>query len=145
MNMRWEFQRLAFKNGVLSSSWEVFADGFAEKDTIRSSSDAAHRPMGIAMGPDGSLYISDSAVGKIWRIMYKGDKENFTTDQLVKMDKRKRLVHLRTPDKIKDNLAQGIADEGQKIYSVYCISCHQRDGQGDGSRYPSLVESDWVN
>ncbi len=101
-----------FRNGVPSSSWEVFADGFAEKDTIRSSGDAAHRPMGIAMGPDGSLYISDSVTGKIWRIMYKGDKENFMTDQLAKMEKRKMLIHLKTPDKINDNLSQSIADEG---------------------------------
>jgi glucose/arabinose dehydrogenase/mono/diheme cytochrome c family protein len=133
-----------FRNGAPSSSWEVFADGFAGKDTIRSSRDAAHRPMGIAMGPDGSLYISDSVIGKVWRIMFKGDKENFTTDQLVKMEERKTLIHLKTPDKITDNLSNSMADEGQKIYNVYCISCHQADGRGDGSRYPSLVESDWV-
>jgi len=133
-----------FRNGVLSNSWEVFADGFAETDTIRSSSDAAHRPMGIAMGPDGSLYISDSVTGKIWRIMYRGDKQNFTTNQLAKMEERKTLIHLKAPDPIKDNLSKSMADEGQKIYNLYCISCHQRDGRGDGSRYPSLVESDWV-
>ena len=64
--------------------------------------------------------------------------------QLAKMEKRKMLTHLNTPDKIKDNLARGMADEGQKIYNVYCISCHQEDGIGDGSRYPPLGESDWV-
>lgn len=134
-----------FKNGAPSGSWEVFADGFAEKETILSPRDAAHRPMGIAMGPDGSLYISDIVTGKIWRIMYKGDKENFGPDQLAKMEKRKMLTHLKTPDKIKDNLVKGMADEGQKIYNVYCISCHQADGKGDEGRYPSLVESDWVS
>lgn len=133
-----------FRNGAPSGPWEVFADGFAQKDTIVSSSDAAHRPMGIAMGPDGSLYISDIVTGKIWRIMFRGDKENFGTDQLAKMEKRKMLTHLKTPDKIKDNLAKGMADEGQKIYNTYCIACHQGDGKGDGSRYPPLVESDWV-
>lgn len=134
-----------FKNGVPSGPWEVFADGFVERDTIRSSGDVAHRPMGIAMGPDGSLYISDSKVGKIWRVIYTGDKEQFTTDQLVSMEKRKTLLHLKTPDKIKDNLSGGIADAGQKIYNIYCIACHQGDGKGDGSRFPSLVESDWVS
>ncbi len=133
-----------FKNGLPSSSWEVFADGFAGKEIIVSSSEAAHRPMGIAMGPDGSLYISDSVTGKIWRIMYKGSKALFGTDQLAKMEKRKMLTHLRTPDKIRDNLAEEIANEGQKIYNVYCVSCHQQDGAGDGSRYPPLGESDWV-
>ena len=133
-----------FKNGVPSGSWEVFADGFAEKETMVSNREAAHRPMGIAMGPDGSLYISDIVTGKIWRIMYKGDKENFGTDQLAKMEKRKMLTHLKTPDKIKDNLVLGMVDEGEKIYNIYCMSCHQGNGKGDGSRYPTLVESDWV-
>ncbi|RAJ91011.1 glucose/arabinose dehydrogenase [Larkinella arboricola] len=133
-----------FKNGVPSGSWEVFADGFAEQETIVSSSDAAHRPMGIAMGADGSLYISDIVTGKIWRIMYKGNKENFGTDQLAKMEGRKMLKHLKTPDKVKDNLVKGMADEGQKIYTAYCISCHQKNGKGDGNRYPPLEESDWV-
>ncbi len=133
-----------FTNGTPSGSWEVFADGFAESETLVSSTDAAHRPMGIAMGPDGSLYISDSVTGKIWRIMYKGSKTNFGANHLAKMEKRKTLTHLRTPDKIKDNLAKNMADEGQKTYNLYCISCHQKDGMGDGSRYPALGESDWV-
>jgi glucose/arabinose dehydrogenase len=135
---------IPFINGVPSTSWEVFADGFAEQETIVSSSEAAHRPMGIAMGPDGSLYASDLVTGKIWRIMFRGGKEKFGKDQLAKMEKRKMLTHIRTPDKIKDNLAKGMADEGQKIYNIYCISCHQEDGKGDGSRYPPLGESDWV-
>lgn len=134
-----------FKNGMPSGFWEVFADGFAEKETIWSTRDAAHRPMGIAMGPDGSLYISDSVKGKIWRILYKGDKENFGTDQLAEMEKRKMLTHLRTPEKINDNLDKVIANEGQRIYNGYCIVCHQGDGKGDLARnYPSLLESDWV-
>tara|TARA_R110000868_G_scaffold79514_1_gene226243 strand:+ start:5532 stop:7274 length:1743 start_codon:yes stop_codon:yes gene_type:complete len=133
-----------FKNGVPSGDWEIFADGFAGKDTIVSSSDAAHRPMGLAMGPDGSLYVTESVNGKIWRILYKGEKEGFVTDQLAKMEKRKMLTHIKTPDRIKDNLAIGMANEGQKIYNTYCISCHQADGNGDGNRYPPLVESDWV-
>lgn len=134
-----------FKNGAPSGSWEVFADGFAENETLSSSSAAAHRPMGIAMGPDGSLYVSDIVTGKIWRIMYKENRGTFGKDQLAIMEKRKMLTHLKTPDKVKDNLVKGIADEGRKVYNLYCTSCHQENGKGDGSRYPSLVESDWVS
>ncbi len=49
-------------------TWETFADGFRNE---MDPSDHA-RPVGVAMGPDGSLYVSDSVQGRIWRIMYAG-------------------------------------------------------------------------
>lgn len=133
-----------FRNGAPVGTWEVFADGFAGKDTLASATEAAHRPMGLAMGPDGSLYVSDIVTGKIWRIMYKGNRGMFGTDQLAAMEKRKLLTHLRTPDPVRDNLARGLANEGRRIYTLYCLACHQKDGMGDGNRYPPLGGSDWV-
>jgi glucose/arabinose dehydrogenase len=67
---------IPFNNGVPTGEWEVFADGFAGVDTIVNTSDARYRPMGLATGPDGSLYITDSRKGKIWRIIYRGGQEN---------------------------------------------------------------------
>jgi glucose/arabinose dehydrogenase len=61
-----------FKNGKPSGDWEVFADGFAGIETIQSPDQAAHRPTGLAQGPDGSLYVSDDAGGTIYRIVYNG-------------------------------------------------------------------------
>jgi glucose/arabinose dehydrogenase len=60
-----------FQNGRPVGGYEVFADGFAGEGPIESSRDAEHRPMGLAVGPDGSLYISDSVEGKIWRVMHQ--------------------------------------------------------------------------
>ncbi|MBZ5859318.1 c-type cytochrome [Flavihumibacter profundi] len=134
-----------FKDGKPSGPWEVFADGFSGMDTIVNTSDAAGRPMGIAMGPDGSLYISDSKRGRIWRIMYKGDKQTFGAAELAAMEKRKMVAHIRTPDEVADNLEKGEMAGGEKIYSMYCIACHQKDGKGDNSRFPALDSSDWVN
>jgi glucose/arabinose dehydrogenase len=34
---------------------------------------ARHRPVGLAVGPDGSLYISDDRGGRIWRVFWKGE------------------------------------------------------------------------
>ena len=59
-----------FGGGEPEGSHETFADGFAGPD--RSA--PVHRPMGLAEGPDGSLYIADSREGRIWRVMYTGDR-----------------------------------------------------------------------
>lgn len=134
-----------FEDKFPSGPWEVFADGFAQTDTIISSKDAAYRPMGLAMGPDGSLYVSDDVKGKIWRIMFKGNKEKFGEMQLAEMEERKATrLSIRTPDEVKDNLAVGMAVGGHAVYNSYCISCHQADGKGDGSRFPPLDGSEWV-
>lgn len=48
---------------------EVFADGFTGAEgPVESPRDAEFRPMGLAVSPDGALYISDSQRGRIWRI-----------------------------------------------------------------------------
>lgn len=57
------------KNGVPSGAWEVFADGFAGAGKATGRAD--YRPCGLAMGPDGSLYVSDDNKGRVWKINYK--------------------------------------------------------------------------
>jgi len=52
------------------AEWSVFADGFRKEGLMASRQSA--RPVGVAMGPDGSLYVADSMRGRIWRIVYKG-------------------------------------------------------------------------
>lgn len=132
-----------FKNGEPTGDVEVFADGFAGVDTIINTSDAKYRPMGLAMGPDGSLYISESEKGKIWRVMYKGKKENFGTEQLAAMEKRKELPHIKQPDEIKDAIKLPVITSSP-IYDTYCVTCHQADGNGDGTRFPPIAGSEWV-
>ncbi len=53
-----------------SGPCEVFADGFA--GTVETPEKAAHRPSGLAVGPDGSLYISDDVTGRIYKVVYVG-------------------------------------------------------------------------
>lgn len=58
-----------FAGGQPTGEWETFADGFAGGE-VASPGDADHRPMGLAQGPDGSLYITDSSAGRIWRVIH---------------------------------------------------------------------------
>jgi len=88
---------MPFKNGIPSGKLEIFADGFAKLDLIKDVKNAKYRPMGLAQGPDGSLYISDSKKGKIWRVLYTDDKSAFTNENLKNMQLREYLPHIRNP------------------------------------------------
>lgn len=134
------------KNGVVTGPWEVFADGFAGVDPIAITNDAKFRPMGIAEGPDGSIYISETQKGKIWRIMYKGDRAIFGPAQLSAMAKRKETAtNIKTPDEMNDNLdRKNQTVSASLVYNIYCRACHQTDGNGDGARFPPLAGSEWV-
>ena len=50
--------------------FETFADDFAGGRL--DPGNARHRPVGLAQGPDGALYISDDQAGRIWRVIYVG-------------------------------------------------------------------------
>jgi glucose/arabinose dehydrogenase len=71
------------RNGRGAGDYEVFADGFfAEDARLAARPNQAppgpkrHRPTGLAVGPDGSLYISDDGMGRIWRVFYIRERAN---------------------------------------------------------------------
>ncbi|MDA9550640.1 PQQ-dependent sugar dehydrogenase [Flavobacteriaceae bacterium] len=95
---------IPFKEGRPAGNLEVFADGFTGTDLVKQMKDSKYRPMGLAQGPDGSLYISESKNGKIWRVIFNGDKLNFDNQALKQMESLKQKSYLRIPDKELDLL-----------------------------------------
>ena len=63
---------LPFDGAMVTGDAESFVEGFAGQDSLATSQMARARPTGLATGPDGSLYITDSVRGRLWRIVYKG-------------------------------------------------------------------------
>ncbi len=57
-----------FADAAPSGAYETFADGFA--GAIKQPDQAAHRPTGLAVAPDGALFITDDKGGRVWRVTY---------------------------------------------------------------------------
>ncbi|MEM8888780.1 MAG: PQQ-dependent sugar dehydrogenase [Bacteroidota bacterium] len=133
-----------FSEGKPSGTWEVFANGFAGVDPIVNVNDAEYRPMGIAEGPDGSLYLTETEKGKIWRVMFTGEREKFGSAQLASMEGEREASNVRTPDEEEDNLQKEQLTGGDYLYFTYCGICHQSNGKGSGERFPPLAGTDWV-
>jgi glucose/arabinose dehydrogenase len=55
-----------------AGSFTTFADGFNPSPAPGRARPGTHRPVGLAQGPDGSLYITDDSGGTIWKVTYRG-------------------------------------------------------------------------
>jgi glucose/arabinose dehydrogenase len=60
-------------SGKVSGAYETFADGFVGTGAgSNARNPATHRPVGLAQAPDGGVYVTDDAQGRIWKIVYTG-------------------------------------------------------------------------
>jgi glucose/arabinose dehydrogenase len=62
---------IPFRDGRPTGEYQIFADGFEGDVPVMSPRDALYRPCGVAVGPDGALYISDIIRGRIWKVTYQ--------------------------------------------------------------------------
>ena len=120
-----------FEGDLPSGGYEIFADGFTGVEVLESPGDARWRPTGFYQGPDGSLYISDSLKGRIWRIVYTG-KDAAPTVKTIE-------VHEESPEQ--GQLWEDLSGAGEALYRKHCLACHQANGKGVPDMQPSLVVS----
>jgi glucose/arabinose dehydrogenase/cytochrome c5 len=111
------------EKGMPRGDYETFADGFAGRDEIAKPGDARFRPCGVAVGPDGSLYVADSVKGRVWRIFYTGET------------KRASAAGAPPPTAAAD------AARGAQLYEQACAPCHMADGSGVPGLQPALAGS----
>jgi glucose/arabinose dehydrogenase len=55
------------QSGRAQDEYEDFLTGFVTKD-----GQVWGRPVGVAVGQDGSLFVSDDGTNSIWRVSYSG-------------------------------------------------------------------------
>ncbi len=128
-------------DGKATGDWEVFADGFVGPNPVASPRDAVYRPCGLAQGPDGSIYVTDSRKGRIWRIAYYGeDYESSPSGGAAAPKDKVFAVNASTTD----SPSAGELAVGQASYEQYCAVCHMKDGAGVPGMNPPLQQVEWV-
>ncbi len=125
---------LPFEGKYPSGEYEVFADGFKGSEVLNRPNDAVYRPTGLAVGPDGSLYISDSRKGRIWRVMYTGEGAGVAGKEAESVEE---AIVAAPPVSL-----ASLDPKYERLYTALCLACHQSDGSGVPGLQPPLLGSE---
>jgi len=143
---------------------EIFADGFTGGAT--SPGDAQHRPSGVAVGPDGSLYVSDDVKGRIYKITYKGGAQPAGTKaayrpcpSLTASPGTVMQAHAKPPEgthpdagatalPVPPGATHEMVSLGDRIFhgqvaGGMCTACHGPNGAGSPLG-PDLTKNKWL-
>jgi glucose/arabinose dehydrogenase/cytochrome c553 len=149
------------KDGKASGSFIVFADGFA--GAVMEPGRAAFRPTGLAMGPDGALYISDDVHGRIWRVTSHGGADTKIAPTRAPVVAAAASAEVGPPEGTHPDAGRPVSASlpvppgatkeeialGDRIFhgeaaDGTCAGCHESDAKGS-PQAPSLVNGTWVH
>jgi glucose/arabinose dehydrogenase/mono/diheme cytochrome c family protein len=152
------FQPLA--DGKPAGHYVVFADGFA--GAVEEPGQAAHRPSGLAVGPDGALYISDDQHGRIWRVVFQGGTTVAGIEAAAPRAATSTARAVEPPEGIHPNAGAGAGSTfppppgataaevalGDRVFHGQagggtCAGCHGSNGKGTPLG-PDLTNSKWL-
>lgn len=121
------------EKGMPRGGYEVFADGFAGKEEFTVVRDARFRACGLAVGPDGSLYVADSERGRVWRIFYTGETPAAAASAPAPSTAPPAPRPAEAP------ASAPASDPGAQVYLEICALCHMADGSGVPNMQPALT------
>jgi glucose/arabinose dehydrogenase/cytochrome c5 len=147
-----------------SGQCEIFADGFAGAD--KSPGKAAHRPSGLAVGPDGALYVADDVAGRIYRIDYRGganapDPKTVPCPSATDAPGPVAAANARPPEGTHPDAGSetsglsappgstpAMVARGNRVYhgldgGATCTGCHGADAKGS-TLGPDLTANKWL-
>ncbi len=147
------------KDGKAAGDYITFADGFA--GATKEPGRAAFRPTGLAMAPDGAMFIADDVHGRIWRVAYHG-----AADAQVAAAPAPKVASSSSGDAgppegmhadagradsgslpvptgaTKDEVSLGDRIFHGEVADGTCAGCHGSDAKGS-PQAPSLVNGNW--
>ncbi|QDQ80438.1 c-type cytochrome [Paraburkholderia megapolitana] len=148
-----------FRDGKGVGNYVIFADGFA--GAVKEPGQAAFRPTGLAVAPDGALFISDDVHGRIWRVTYSGDAnapiaaaptptaaQSASGSQLppegIHPDAGKPTAGLPVPP----GSSKAEVELGERVFlgqvgGATCAGCHGSNGKGSGIG-ADLTKGTWL-
>jgi len=130
------------RNAKTTGPYIVFADGFVGPG-VKDPGKAVYRPMGLAVGPDGALYIADDVKGRIWRVTYRGPagaRLVAAKPPVAAPVAKAATAVLPTPPGA--TAAQVAA--GDRVYHAQsCAGCHGSDAKGTPLA-PDLTSGTWL-